>query len=132
MPIRTENRARYPADWPEISWRVRQAAGHRCEWCQVKNGAWGYREGEHFHEVGRHGFPHGMRPPFDWAGHRIIQIVLTVAHLDHQPEHCDPANLRALCQRCHNRHDAKHRAAGARERQRQALSTPDLFEATDA
>lgn len=29
MPIRPENRARYPADWPEISRRVREAAGQR-------------------------------------------------------------------------------------------------------
>lgn len=40
----------------------------------------------------------------------IIMIVLTVAHLDHTPENCSPDNLRALCQRCHNRYDAKHRA----------------------
>ena len=38
------------------------------------------------------------------------RVVLTVAHLDHTPENCDPSNLRALCQRCHNKYDAKHRA----------------------
>lgn len=37
-------------------------------------------------------------------------VVLTIAHLDHTPENCDPSNLRALCQQCHNRYDAKHRA----------------------
>ena len=26
------------------------------------------------------------------------------------PKNCDPENLRALCQKCHNRYDAKHRA----------------------
>ena len=34
---------------------------------------------------------------------------VTIAHLDHIPEHCNPDNLRALCQRCHNRYDAEHR-----------------------
>ena len=34
-------------------------------------------------------------------GDRVARIVLTVAHLDHAPEHNDPTNLRALCQRCH-------------------------------
>ena len=42
------------------------------------------------------------------TGH-LARIVLTIAHLDHTPEHCNPDNLRALCQRCHNRYDAEHR-----------------------
>ena len=36
-------------------------------------------------------------------------IVLTIAHLDHTPENCSDDNLKALCQRCHNRYDAEHR-----------------------
>ena len=41
---------------------------------------------------------------------KTVKVVLTIAHLDHTPEHCEPENLRALCQACHNRYDAKHRA----------------------
>jgi len=41
------------------------------------------------------------------------QIVLTIAHLDHQPENSDMGNLRAFCQRCHLRYDARHHAATA-------------------
>lgn len=37
------------------------------------------------------------------------KIILTIAHLNHEPEDCRPENLRALCQRCHNQYDAKHR-----------------------
>ena len=40
---------------------------------------------------------------------KFAYVVLTIAHLDHIQEHCDPDNLRALCQRCHNRYDAEHR-----------------------
>ena len=40
---------------------------------------------------------------------RLIVIVLTIAHLNHQPEHNQDDNLQALCQRCHNRHDRAHR-----------------------
>lgn len=127
MPIRAENRNRYPADWPSISLRVRERAGHRCEHCQVRNGAWGYREGGRFHEVGRDGFPRELRPPFDWGAYRIIRIILTVAHLDHRPENCAWDNLRALCQQCHNRYDAPVRAAGLAERRKAALGVPDLF-----
>lgn len=58
---------------------------------------------------------------------RIVRIVLTVAHLDHQPENVGDDNLAALCQRCHNRYDAKMRAAGIRERARAAAALGDLF-----
>lgn len=34
-----------------------------------------------------------------------IVIVLTIAHLDQQPENNEEENLRALCQRCHVRLD---------------------------
>lgn len=42
---------------------------------------------------------------------RSVKIVLTVAHLDHDPTNNSLENLRALCQRCHNRHDVPHRSA---------------------
>jgi len=45
-------------------------------------------------------------------------VVLTTAHRDHVPEHCDPANLFAACQRCHLAYDSGHHAVtGARTRQ---------------
>jgi len=31
--------------------------------------------------------------------------LLTVAHLDHRPEHCHRSNLKALCNPCHCRYD---------------------------
>lgn len=31
MPIRPENKARYPKDWPAISKRIRERSGGRCE-----------------------------------------------------------------------------------------------------
>jgi len=50
-------------------------------------------------------------------------VVLTVAHLDHCPEHNEDANLAALCQRCHNRYDAAHRRAGIYARRHAAQLT---------
>lgn len=94
MPIRPEERERYPDDWPKISRRVRVAAGWKCEWCGAANGK-----------------PHPVTGSL---------VVLTVAHLDHDPSNCDRGNLRALCQKCHNGYDAKHRAAGIRARRRSA------------
>lgn len=138
MPIRPENRDRYPKDWPQISQAIRQAAGNKCEWCGVPNGQLGGRlsagtwcpaagwdhpadrpvEGGEFACEA----PDGSIPTL-----RIVRIVLTVAHLDHQPENCDRANLKALCQRCHNLYDAPKRRAGIVERARAALGIDDLF-----
>ena len=89
MPIRPENKARYPKNWKtEIRPSILARANDRCEFCGRKNHAWVY----------------------NWKTGRMVRVVLTVAHLDHTPENCDPNNLRALCQRCHNQYDAAHRA----------------------
>ena len=45
---------------------------------------------------------------------KIIKIVLTVAHVDHDPTNNAESNLAALCQRCHLRHDAKQHAQSAK------------------
>jgi len=86
MPIRPELRALYPPDWPEISRRIRfERAGNCCEKCGAEN----YK-------------------PHPETGSRVV---LTVAHLDHDPGNNDEKNLAALCQACHNRHDGPKRAA---------------------
>jgi len=53
------------------------------------------------------------RPTANGKRHPITGsvVVLTIAHLDHQPKNCDDGNLRACCQRCHNTYDAYHRRA---------------------
>jgi hypothetical protein len=116
MPIRPENRGRYPRDWPVISLGIRsgRAAG-RCE-CAGECGS-----GHGGRCPARHGYPHPVTGSL---------VVLTVAHLDHTPEHCDPANLRAMCQRCHLAYDAAHHAAtAARTRARAAAADMDpLFD----
>ncbi len=92
MPILAENRARYPRDWKLRSRFVRfYRAKGRCEWCGVENGK--------VHPV---------------TG---SVVVLTVAHVfDERPEAAGLLNLAALCQRCHNRHDAAGRSARRRAR----------------
>lgn len=107
MPIRPENRARYPADWPVISAAVKEAAGWRCEGSPM------------FPQCrARHGAAHPVTGSL---------VVLTVGHLDHEPEHCERANLRAWCQRCHLNYDAKHHAETAYATRRALARTPDLF-----
>jgi hypothetical protein len=43
---------------------------------------------------------------------RPIRIILTIAHLDHDPENWDVSDdrLAALCQKCHLTHDAPMKA----------------------
>jgi hypothetical protein len=114
MPIRPENRARYPKDWPQISKRIRfERADGQCEFT--------LEDGERC--AARHGEPHPITGSI---------VVLTVAHLDHTPENCDDANLLAGCQRCHNRYDMAMRRAGIRERQRQTQAAGDLFRCEEA
>jgi hypothetical protein len=100
MPIRPENKPRYPADWKAISARIRfTRAGGRCE-CLGECGK------DH---AGRCAAVHGQPNPCTGA-----TVYLTTAHLDHTPEHCDEANLRAMCQGCHLAYDAEHHAETAR------------------
>lgn len=103
MPIRPEQRAKYPLDWKALSLHIRfvRARG-RCEWCG----------NEH------------MKPRPD---KQTTMVVLTTAHLDHNPENnawtpqYDPRNndtttnnLAALCQACHLAHDADEHASNRR------------------
>jgi hypothetical protein len=113
MPIRPENRARYPDNWPEISADIRKRAGDRCE-CHG--------------ECGRG--THAGRCPNVQAGAAYgtgSTVVLTVAHLDHQPEHCDPSNLKAMCQGCHLHYDRGHHAE-TRYRTRREGKAIDMFD----
>lgn len=85
-------KARYPADWQLRSRFVRFVrANNRCEWCGAENGK-----------------PHPVT-----GG----KVVLTAAHVfDHRPEAASLLNLAALCQKCHNAHDAKMRRDGRKQR----------------
>ncbi len=115
MPISPERVGLYPADWPVISARIRERAGDRCEWCGAPNLATiYYDQAGQWHE---HGSDEGM---VLWrTGAKGVRVVLTVAHLDHDPTNCDDSNLAALCQRCHLRYDTREHTRHAAETRRQ-------------
>jgi hypothetical protein len=122
MPIRPENRARYPKNGKTVVVpRIRERSGNRCE-CTG--------------QCGRDHFDVTNERPLDrcgaWNGMPIDDIdgpciVLTVAHLDHTPENCADENLLHMCQGCHNRYDAPMRAAGIKARKRALNASSDLF-----
>lgn len=103
-PIRAENRARYPKDWPAISLRIRERAGNRCE-CSGECG----RFHGHYCAYKRCTALNGGSHPITGS-----RVVLTVAHLDHTPENCADGNLKAMCQRCHLSYDGAHHAQTAK------------------
>jgi hypothetical protein len=114
MPIRPENRGRYPSDWKEISQRIRfQRAAGRCE-CEGECG-----RGTH---AGRCPNLHGGE-----AYGTGSTVVLTVAHLDHVPENCGDENLKAMCQGCHLHYDREHHAETSYRTRREGRACADLF-----
>lgn len=120
MPIRPENRARYPKDWKAISARIRFERGEgRCECvgeCGLK------------HPAGRCEARHGLAHPTTGS-----LVVLTCAHRAEPIEDCRDENLFGACQQCHNRYDAPARAAGvkARREERKAAERARIMQTAD-
>jgi len=129
----------YPANWKsEIRPLILERAENCCEFCGVPNGAivtrskqngaryevvfgeWSQKNHTALRRIYQH---HGLVLGTRFLGGlsadrwgRPIRVVLTVAHLDHDRTNNVPANLRALCQRCHLRWDAEHHAETRRLR----------------
>jgi hypothetical protein len=152
VPIRPENQARYPKNWKsEVVPRIRARSGNRCECtgecgrqhgpdadgrCLRINGEIGYwdrPQDGHWIRLGLTEADLDMRAEVaDLVdGYKVVEIVLTVGHLNHQPEDCDPANLKHWCQGCHNRYDAPMRRAGIKARARAQRASGDLFACTE-
>ena len=82
MPM---DKARYPKDWENIAFSVKESVGWTCQLCGKECRKPGERLDTH-------------------------KRTLTVHHLDHQPENCARENLIALCAPCHLKADAKFHA----------------------
>ncbi len=158
MPIKPENKSRYPKDWPEIRDRILKRAGHRCEhpgccaeqyavgrW-ERKNSIWVWRpisgngpcdaagQGREWPSMNRLTYTEARQfaADADWEREHLvisplIVIVLTIAHLDHQPENCADDNLAAMCQRHHLAYDHEHHKRNAQATRRAKAGTLELF-----
>jgi hypothetical protein len=127
MPM---NKGEYPVNWLEISLRIRfERAQNRCE-CVGECG----RD----HEAEIRTLPSGKLlkigvdkvttrcPAINTHNHPISgsRVVLTVAHLDHDPSNSADTNLLAMCQRCHLKYDeAHHQRNAAKTRYQAKIST---------
>lgn len=126
MPIEYK---KYPTNWKtEIRPSVMERAKGCCEFCGVKNYAVGNWDADRFiptagnkiHDMAGNGelsykeARELVTHCNDWCEEKFIIIVLTVAHLDHDITNNELSNLKALCQRCHNRYDIKFRVNNRR------------------
>lgn len=128
--------SKYSPFWKSIRAHILERAANRCEFCGVANHALiirstidparyiRYDEDKDCHytmdgtAIRLSEIPGEFE--FDWNGnHRpMIKVVLTIAHLDHDTTNNADDNLRALCQRCHLKHDARQHAERAAETRR--------------
>lgn len=113
MPIHPDRMKLYPGggirspEWQEIRRTILLRAGNCCE--------------------GTAQFPHCRAANYEPHPDTRSRVVLTIAHLDQDETNNDDENLRALCQRCHLRWDAKHHAANAAITRARKRGQPDLF-----
>ncbi len=128
MPMKREL---YPANWPAIRAQVKERAGNKCEGCGVANHAVGARDrrGDWHDQDSIDNLNSDVGYSMFGEYPKIIRIVCTTAHLDHNPGNNDLDNLKFWCQACHNRYDSKHRAGNAaltRQAKREKIQ-PALF-----
>ena len=121
MPVRREWRKFYASHFwrriirPRILKRAggqfdgkgKYIGGARCESCGVPDhfNVWRWKGSWQWDD---HWFAEDGIPPTEWGFCRFVYIILTIAHLDHDPTHNDDDNLRALCQWCHLHYDQAH------------------------
>lgn len=118
MPI---DYSKYPSDWKERRERILKRANNKCEFCGVENYEYGHRDAE-----GKfHSYTAMECEAADLDGEKVIQIVLTIAHLDHDEENHNVKDdrLKALCQRCHLVYDIPEK----KRRRKMKKATGDLF-----
>ncbi len=113
MPVPRNIQKLYPGGslrsvaWRSLRARILRRAGDRCEgtpqrpWCRVGQ--------------------HQVHPE---TGSRVV---LSVCHLDHDPTNNTDANLRAVCQLCHNSWDAPKRHLARWFSRRDLRARCDLF-----
>lgn len=128
MPI---DYSKYHPEWKtKIRPDILERDNHCCKFCGVENYSYGYRDkdGRFITEKKFNGL-NSTDGDFLFNGRlpKRIQIILTIAHLDHDKTNNDYGNLVALCQKCHLGIDLKHHMANARESRIKKKGLQKLF-----
>ena len=121
-PMTMAEHHRYPIDWPFLSWNiVVRRAGGRCE-CSGECG----RDPAHLEEDvrcrNRHGQPRWRGQPWQRP------VILSAAHLEHDPSSRDLTLIAAYCESCHLAYDRAQHAATKQARREARLGLLPLFE----
>jgi len=103
MPIK--DKSAYPPNWKTVSQDIKRAQGMRCAWCPADQGC-----------------PHPITGSM---------VVLTTAHIDHDPSNNARENLAALCQKCHLAHDLKQHMQSRAKTRREKKRNKELFQEGD-
>ena len=119
MPI---DYSRYPLDWKtEIVPRILTRADHKCEFCGLENKQEVYSVGIQLLWDGKYKIKRiwisnesdkiRIEKFRHWENPKVVKVVLTIAHLDHDEENHNVSDdrLAALCQYCHLNYDAKEK-----------------------
>lgn len=115
MPIKPENREKYPKDWQQIRERILLRSGDTCEQCGVANYAVGARglSGAWYNVDEIESMSCMDAEQIFGEYPKLIVVVLTIAHLCHDERCADESHLKAWCQKCHNSYDVPHRKRNA-------------------
>ena len=124
MPTHPDLKHLYPKNWDEISAGVKAEQQHACAECGVPDRVYIFRFS---HEATSWRLADEI-PSKEMPPGAPVFIVLTTAHIDQNPANNERSNLKALCQMCHNRLDAPHRAHRRRIRHDRAVGQSSLFE----
>lgn len=137
--------SKYPKDWKTIRAEVLARACDKCEECLAKNGdhVWrGTVDGVPVYQTADCSIHSGVDGSMvcengldvlmeDNPNNKLTKIVLTISHTDHDVsnngEPGNRPNLKALCQRCHLRHDHELHKANARETRKRKQGLQTLF-----
>jgi hypothetical protein len=113
MPI---DYSKYPPNWKsEIRPRIMDRADNTCEFegCDFKHK-------EEVYSVKEKGKPvvWQREEPYYLDGVKKVKVILTIAHLDHDETNQDVKDdrLKAACQLCHLRYDAKEKSSRSKNR----------------
>jgi len=115
MPIDYSN---YPKNWKtEIQPKILERAENCCEFCGIENKAVYIIEDSNVLILEKFvsgiyicpdGFKRGVGKTGEWV---LKQVILTIAHLNHDITDNRMENLKALCQKCHLDYDKEYRKA---------------------
>ena len=135
MPIDYKN---YPSNWKtEIRPAIIQRAKNCCEFCGILNYqvrrflSNGDVETHNYFDTQNYKNANELKEHLndfcdDGKGKWSV-VVLTIAHLDNDTKNNDYSNLKALCQKCHNKYDVNFRKENRRNSRVKKLGLQTLF-----